>query len=222
MLVNSGRNYLCPNHYRVENGWMNNNGFPYQSHGTGYMRGLALNNPTIPPQWFVDFPSLSLSLSLSLYIWMEFCREKKQETEFSFSLSLYIWMEFCREKKQETGVGTSVMGHDQSLPYRQEAGKGMQLKLSSYIMFNDLLKSSKASQVNFYLIPWTLYIVPSKTLDYKPYTYCFRRAKRRGRPGRMFWGARVVMVIIDMEIRPRLQRRRLMGMIKMRMVSLLS
>ncbi|WJZ95864.1 hypothetical protein VitviT2T_014603 [Vitis vinifera] len=101
MLVNSGRNYLCPNHYRVENGWMNNNGFPYQSHGTGYMRGLALNNPTIPPQW---------------------------------------------EKKQETGVGTSVMGHDQSLPYRQEAGKGMQLKLSSYIMFNDLLKSSKASQ----------------------------------------------------------------------------
>ena len=74
----------------------------------------------------------------------------------SLSLSLYIWMEFCREKKQETGVGTSVMGHDQSLPYRQEAGKGMQLKLSSYIMFNDLLKSSKASQVNFYLIPWTL------------------------------------------------------------------
>ena len=141
---------------------------------------------------------------------------------FSLYLSLYIWMEFCREKKQETGVGTSVMGHDQSLPYRQEAGKGMQLKLSSYIMFNDLLKSSKASQVNFYLIPWTLYIVPSKTLDYKPYTYCFRRAKRRGRPGRMFWGARVVMVIIDMEIRPRLQRRRLMGMIKMRMVSLLS
>ena len=62
MLVNSGRNYLCPNHYRVENGWMNNNGFPYQSHGTGYMRGLALNNPTIPPQWFVDFPSLSISL----------------------------------------------------------------------------------------------------------------------------------------------------------------
>ncbi|RVW46026.1 putative Myb family transcription factor [Vitis vinifera] len=75
MLVNSGRNYLCPNHYRVENGWMNNNGFPYQSHGTGYMRGLALNNPTIPPQW-----------------------------------------------------------------------ERMQLKLSSYIMFNDLLKSSKASQ----------------------------------------------------------------------------
>ena len=197
---------------------MNNNGFPYQSHGTGYMRGLALNNPTIPPQWFVDFPSLSISLFI--FGW-NFVGRRSKRLYFP-SLSLYIWMEFCREKKQETGVGTSVMGHDQSLPYRQEAGKGMQLKLSSYIMFNDLLKSSKASQVNFYLIPWTLYIVPSKTLDYKPYTYCFRRAKRRGRPGRMFWGARVVMVIIDMEIRPRLQRRRLMGMIKMRMVSLLS
>lgn len=61
-LAYSGRNYMCiNNHYQVKNGWMNNYGFPCQTHGNDYMRSLSLNNPNIPTQWFVIF-SFSLLL----------------------------------------------------------------------------------------------------------------------------------------------------------------